>query len=135
MKLSLYKNNFGILSLKICVAIILIVHGVAGMFNGGVNGFGEYLGTQGFGSLGVPLAWVIKLSHVLAAGCILLGKWQLWPCLFTILILIIGIFWVHLPNGWFVVGGGVNGVEFNLLLISALMALVFQKSPSTEIKS
>ncbi len=135
MKLSVYKSNFGMLPLKVCLAVILTVHGVAGMFNGGINGFGEYLGTQGFGSLGVPVAWVIKLSHVVAAGCILLGKWQLWPCLFTILILIIGIFMVHLPNGWFVVGGGFNGVEFNLLLISALIAIIFQKSETAEVKS
>ncbi len=131
MNLNVNKNNFGMLPLKACLAIILTVHGVAGMFNGGVNGFGEYLGTQGFGSLGVLIAWIIKLSHVIAAGCILLGKWQLWPSLFTILILIIGIFMVHLPNGWFVVGGGFNGIEFNLLLICALMAIIFQKSPTT----
>ena len=135
MKLNLYKNNFGMWSLKVGVAIILMVHGVAGMFNGGVNGFGEYLGTLGFGSLGVPLAWIIKLSHVLAAGCILISKWQLWPCLFIILVLIIGIFLVHLPNGWFVVGGGFNGIEFNLLLICALLALIFQKPSTTETKN
>ncbi|MBK8885646.1 MAG: hypothetical protein IPN46_03480 [Saprospiraceae bacterium] len=28
---------------------------------------------------------------------------------------------VHLPNGWFVVGGGYNGIEYNVLLIAVLI--------------
>ncbi|TAF49518.1 MAG: DoxX family protein, partial [Runella slithyformis] len=43
----------------------------------------------------------------------------------TILILVAGIFMVHLKNGWFVVGGGSNGVEFNFLLIMCLLSVVY----------
>jgi hypothetical protein len=43
----------------------------------------------------------------------------------TIGILIFGIFMIHLRDGWFVVGGGRNGVEFNFLLIFAWLSLMF----------
>jgi len=115
------------LLLRLCVALILMVHGVTGMVEDGLLGFGGYLAGQGFGSLGLAMAWVIKLSHVVAAACIVTRKWEMWPVLLTMVILVAGIFMVHLPNGWFVVGGGFNGIEFNLLLISALAAILFDR--------
>lgn len=121
------NQNYGMLLLRLCTAAILIVHGAAGMFNEGLSGFGDYLNTQGFAPLGLVIAWIIKLSHLGAAGCILAKKWMLWPSLLTIIILVAGIFMVHLPHGWFVVGGGFNGIEFNLLLIAALSAIISEK--------
>lgn len=114
------------LLLRFVVAVILIIHGVAGMFNNGVYEFGKFfLDNNGFAPVGVPLAWVIKISHVIAAICLLTEKYVKLAGLITIIILIAGIFMVHLPNGWFVVGGGTNGIEFNILLISALLTIMF----------
>jgi putative oxidoreductase len=39
----------------------------------------------------------------------------------TIFILAMGIILVHGKNGWFVIGGGSNGVEFNLVLIAGFI--------------
>jgi len=119
------------LLLRICTAIILIVHGAGGMFNGGINGFGEYLNTKGFAPAGLLMAWAIKLSHIVAAIGIVSGRWLLWVCPITIIILVAGIFMVHLPNGWFVVGGGFNGIEYNLLLIFVLLAIMFENDNGT----
>lgn len=114
------------LLLRLIVAFILIIHGVAGMFNNGVYEFGKlFLDNKGFAPIGVPLAWAIKISHVVAAICLLVEKYVKLACLATIIILIAGIFMVHLPNGWFVVGGGANGIEFNVLLIFALLTIMF----------
>lgn len=121
------KQNYGMLFLRVCTAAILIVHGVAGMISDGLSGFGAYLNSQGFAPIGLWIAWIIKLSHIWAAVCILIRKWEFWPGLLTLIILVAGIFMVHLPNGWFVVGGGFNGIEFNLLLIAALTAIMFEK--------
>jgi putative oxidoreductase len=33
---------------------------------------------------------------------------------------------VHFQEGWFVVGGGRNGMEFNFLLICVLLSIVYQ---------
>ena len=55
----------GTLLLRIAVAIILLTHSVFGMFNNGINDFGNlYLNQIGFAPFGVFLAWSIKLSSV-----------------------------------------------------------------------
>lgn len=108
------------------VAIILLMHSVSGMFDNGINDFGNlYLNQIGFAPFGVFLAWCIKLSHVAAALCLVFEKYIKWACLITIFILIAGIVMVHFKEGWFVVGGGRNGVEFNFLLIFVLLAIMF----------
>lgn len=112
--------------LRLAVAIILFMHSIPGMFNNGINDFGNhYLNEVGFAPVGVPLAWAIKLSHVVAAICLLLNKYVKWAAVITILILVAGIVMVHFKEGWYVVGGGSNGVEFNFLLIAVLVILLF----------
>ncbi len=112
--------------LRLAVAIILLVHGLAGMFNNGVNDFGNlYLNQAGFAPLGLYLAWAIKISHVLAAVALLLNKYLKLAGYITIFILVMGIVMVHYKEGWFVVGGGTNGIEFNFLLIFALLAIMY----------
>ncbi|MBL7874453.1 MAG: DoxX family protein, partial [Cyclobacteriaceae bacterium] len=112
--------------LRWAVAIILIMHSVPVMFNNGVNDFGTlYLNQVGFNPLGVPLAWAIKLSHVAAAICLILEKYIRWAAIVTILILISGIAMIHFKEGWFVVGNGRNGMEFNFLLVAALLTIMF----------
>lgn len=112
--------------LRVAVAIILIMHSVPGMFNNGINDFGNfYLNTVGFAPYGVALAWLIKLSHLVAAILLLVDKCIKPVAIVTILILILGIIMVHFPEGWYVVGGGRNGVEFNFLLICVLIAIMF----------
>ncbi len=39
--------------------------------------------------------------------------------------MLMGIILVHAPNGWYVVGPGAGGVEFNVVLIASLLMLVF----------
>lgn len=112
------------LLLRAPVALILLAHGLPGMLDGGVHAFGTlYLDKVGFAPFGLPLAWAIKLSHLAAAACLLANRW-LWPAIaVTNLVLLAGIFMVHLPNGWYVVGGGRNGIEFNVLLLFVLTYL------------
>lgn len=112
--------------LRFAVALVLIMHSVPGMFNNGINDFGNfYLNTVGFAPYGVALAWLIKLSHVIAAVLLLLNKYIKLASIVTIFVLVMGIIMVHFKEGWFVVGGGRNGVEFNVLLIFVLLAIVF----------
>lgn len=117
------KPNF---ILRIAVAIILIMHSIPGIFNNGINDFGNlYLNQLGFAPFGLVLAWIIKVSHIVTAVLLLVDKYVKPAAIVTILILIIGIFMVHLPDGWYVVGGGRNGIEFNFLLIAVLIAIMF----------
>jgi putative oxidoreductase len=118
-----------LLPLRLAVAVILIMHSVPGMFDGGVRAFGEgYLNQVGFAPFGVVFAWAIKLSHVVNAVCLILGKYVKLSSVPTLLILVAGIVMLHFQEGWFVVGGGRNGMEFNFLLIIALLTVMFSTS-------
>ncbi len=122
--------------LRFPVIVILLVHSITGMFNNGINDFGNlYLNQIGFSPVGVPLAWAIKLSHVFCAICLVLNRYVKVSCILNIFILLMGIILIHLKEGWFVVGGGRNGIEFNFLLIFVLLAIIFQaKSPNNSYK-
>lgn len=112
--------------LRFALAVIFLAHSVFGMFDGGINAFGNlYLNQIGFAPFGVFIAWTIKLSHLGSAICFLLDKWIKPASIITIFILMMGIVMVHFKEGWFVVGGGRNGVEFNFLLIFVLLYLIF----------
>lgn len=114
------------LILRIAVALILLTHSIFAMFDGGVATFGKfYLDAIGFAPLGVPIAWAIKLSHVAAAISLLTDKYIKLFGAITIFILVMGIVMVHYPNGWFVVGRGRNGIEYNFLLICVFLAIMF----------
>jgi putative oxidoreductase len=122
--MNIISNNTFLL--RLAVSVILIVHGVGGMFNGGINGFGQALNEWGIGlaPLGVPIAWAIKLSHLFCAFSLLSDKYVRLTSLITIFILVMGIILIHGREGWFVVGGGRNGMEFNFLLIFALLTIM-----------
>ncbi|WP_294960243.1 DoxX family protein [uncultured Flavobacterium sp.] len=116
----------GTLLLRIAMAIILLTHSVFGMFNNGINDFGNlFLNQIGFAPYGVFLAWSIKLSHVAAAILLLANRYVKLAGFVTIFVLMMGIILVHFKEGWFVVGGGRNGVEYNFLLIIVLLAIMF----------
>ena len=126
------KNLNKNLLLKFPLIAILLVHSISGMFNNGINDFGNlYLNQVGFAPFGLYLAWIIKLSHLILAVSLVFDKYVKTPIIINILIFITGIFMIHIKDGWFVVGGGRNGVEFNFLLIFVLLYLLFQnKNPA-----
>ena len=84
-----------------------------------------YLSEIGFSDLGVPVAWALKISHIVCAFCMLLNKYVQQASVLIILILIAGIIMVHFKEGWYVVGSGRNGMEFNFLLIFVLLTIMF----------
>lgn len=114
--------------LRFAVAVIFAVHSVFTILDGSVNDFGKlYLNTVGFAPFGVPIAWAVKLTHLFSVPLLIINKFLKPVCIANMLILVVGIFMVHLKEGWFVVGGGRNGVEFNFLLIFALLTIMFPK--------
>lgn len=121
--MQIYNNS---LLLRVPITVILLFHSIPGMFNNGIYEFGHYyLNEKGFAPYGVAFAWTIKISHVVCAFCILFEKFVKPACILTIAILVTGIFMVHLPDGWYVVGAGRNGIEFNVLMIFVLLAIMF----------
>ena len=120
-----YLRRDAAIILRIPLIVILIMHSIPGILDGGVNIFGrEYLDKIGFAPFGLTIAWSIKISHVLCAVLLALNRYILLASLITIFVLIMGIVMVHYPEGWYVVGGGRNGIEFNILLIAVFSYLI-----------
>ncbi|MBN8641203.1 MAG: DoxX family protein [Flavobacteriales bacterium] len=118
------KINNSSFILRYAIAVIFIAHSAFGIFNNGINDFGNlFLNQIGFAPFGVPLAWSIKLIHLFGAFFLLINRYVKLVCILNIFILIMGIILVHFKEGWFVVGGGRNGMEFNFLLIFVLFSL------------
>lgn len=116
------------LILRIALAITMLAHSVPSIVTGAVNEFGTlYLDKVGFAPFGLFLAWAIKLSHVACAVCLILNKYVKPASIVTIFILVVGIIMIHFKEGWFVVGGGRNGVEFNFIVIAVFLSLIFPK--------
>ena len=112
--------------LRLPLAIILLMHSIPGMFNNGIHDFGHlFLNAIGFAPFGVAIAWAVKLSHVVSAVLLLINKYVRWASWVNIFIFLFGIILVHAKDGWFVVGGGRNGIEFNALLIFVSLALIY----------
>jgi len=111
--------------LRVAVAILLIIHGISRILHDGVGSFGSFLDAQGF-PLGSLIAWSITFFEIIGGLLMALGYYARWIAAVFVLELAMGILLVHAKNGWFVVGGGSNGVEYSVLLITCLMVIAAQ---------
>ncbi|WP_372018393.1 DoxX family protein [Pseudoxanthomonas sp. 10H] len=111
----------GLAFIRCVLAALIFVHGVARVLADGVVPFGGFLEARGF-PLGVALAWAVTLFELLAAPLLAWGRWVTPLALVFSGIYACGIWLVHAPAGWFVVGLGRNGAEYSVLLIAGLLA-------------
>lgn len=103
------------------LATLLFIHGLARVLAGGVASFGAFLDAQGFPA-GPVLAWAVTVFELVAAPVMAWGRWVTPAALVFAAIYACGIWLVHAPAGWFVVGPGRNGAEYSLLIIACLLA-------------
>jgi putative oxidoreductase len=122
--MKIFNNTFLI---RFGLAIIFLSHSLHGIFTGNdVKNFGNlFLNKIGFDPIGIYIAWLVVLSQVIGSIFLICNKFIIPIALVFIFILICGIILVHFEEGWFVVGGGRNGVEFSFLLIFCLLSLIF----------
>lgn len=110
-----------ITTLRVTLGLLLTIHGVYRVFAGGVVPFGGFLGSEHI-PFGVAVAWLITIVEVVGGPALILGVLVRPLCAWFALQLFAGIILVHARDGWFVVGGGRNGMEYSVLLIVALIA-------------
>lgn len=112
----------GLAILRIAVGVIFLTHGIPKLL-GGVPGTADFLG-----QLGIPAptiaAWAVTLLEVGGGLLLILGVLVVPVAILFIIHMSVGLVLVHLPEGWYVVGPGQGGAEFNVLLIAANLALV-----------
>jgi len=109
---------------RVTVALLLVVHGLARISLGIVDEFGVFLGGVGlpFGSV---LAWGATGFEIVGGVTLAVGRAVRPISALLCLELAAGIVLVHWPAGWFVVGAGRNGMEYSVLLIACLLAVFY----------
>lgn len=116
------KKNIATLILRITLGVIFLTHGLPKLL-GGVEGTAQFLG-----QLGVPLAgltaWGLTVLEIGGGALILAGSLVPQVAALLAVHMLMGIVLVHGANGWYVVGPGQGGAEFNLLLTAGLAALI-----------
>ncbi len=119
----LVAEDKGMIIIRIALAILLGIHGIARIALGGVGGFGGFLDQAGF-PLGSAWAWGVTIYELVGATA-LIFRWYVVPVTTLFIVeLIMGIILVHGKEGWFVVEAGRNGVEYSVLLIACLVAVI-----------
>ena len=116
------SERHALVVLRMVVAGLIVLHGVARLALGVVDDFGGFLDQVGFPA-GAALAWTITLVEIGGGGLLALGYFVRPLCAFFVVQLVAGIALVHFPEGWFVVGAGRNGMEYSVLLIVVFAVL------------
>lgn len=121
-------QHLGLVLLRVTVALMMVIHGVARIRLGGVTGFGSFL-TEQHVPLGTAVAWVLTLVEIGGGVLLALGYGVLWLCAWFAVQLAVGIALVHFKEGWFVVGAGRNGMEYSVVLIAGLGSIALLHWP------
>lgn len=108
--------------LRVTVAGLLFTHGAYRLLSGGVAPFGEFLSSKGLPG-GLAIAGTLTVAELVGGVALAFGRFVIPVCVWFAAELLAGIALVHAPAGWFVVGGGRNGVEYSVLLVAALAAI------------
>ena len=114
--------------LRFAVATLLFIHGAYRASVNGPAGFGPWLGEQGI-PFGVAVAWLITIVEIVGTLSIMAGRFVRPFALWFAIELSVGIVLVHAPEGWFVVGAGRNGMEYSVLLVTAMLAIAWAGTP------
>jgi putative oxidoreductase len=118
--------------LRAVVGAMFVAHGMQKLF--GAFGGGGLLGTAGyFESLGLspgyPLAVAVAVAEFGGGILLVAGALTRYVCAALTLVMLGAIWNVHLPHGFFMnwanAPGAGHGVEFNLVVIGALLCLAF----------
>jgi putative oxidoreductase len=118
-------------ALRLAVGAVFVAHGAQKLF--GAWGGPGLAGTEGyFASLGLqpaqPLAILVAITEFAGGILLILGGATLWVSLALAVAMAVAIWKVHYPNGFFLnwanTPGQGHGVEFNLVLVGALVALM-----------
>jgi len=115
---------------RIAVAILIFIHGAfrASHWDPYVTGFGEWLSSIGFPQ-GLYWAAAVTIYELVAPLFILARRFVTLACLGHIVIVALGMYLVHFPAGWFVVGAGRNGMEYSVFLLAGLVAVAWAHAP------
>lgn len=115
--------ELGLAILRVVLGVIFVSHGAPKLFGGGVEGLSGMLGGMGVPLAGF-LAWVVTLLEFFGGIALIAGFMVTPVALLFIVHMLMGIILVHADIGWYVLGPGQGGAEFNTLIIAGLLVLL-----------
>jgi putative oxidoreductase len=123
------KQTAGADVLRLVVCAILFTHGSYRLYHGEASGLGEVLRDEGVPA-SLLIAYLICIAET--AGTVLLAvRIFVWPVsLILSFIYFTGIMMFNRHNGFFVVGAGEGGWEYNALLITCLLVTTWENRNS-----
>ena len=121
---------FGPAALRLCVGAVFFAHGaqkLLGAWGGpGLKGTAALLGNLGLHPT-LPLAALLAFTELAGGALLVIGGATLWVSLALLIDMLVATYKVHYPNGfflnWSLTPGRGHGIEFNLVLIGALVCL------------
>ena len=115
--------ELGLTILRVVLGVIFVAHGLPKL-TGGIEGTVQF-----FSGLGIPApviaAWFIALLETLGGIALIIGFFVTPVALLLTAHMLTGLVLVHASNGFYVIGPGSGGIEFNLILAASLLAMVF----------
>lgn len=121
------NEKYGFIILRGIMGLIFITHGIARLYYQSVSDFGGFLNSKGL-LIGVQIAWIITIGEIISGSLLIFGIKVKYCVLFHAVVITTGIFFVHLSNGWFVVGHGSNGIEYSILILAVLLFIYSRSS-------
>ena len=122
MSLPQIPREISFVFLRVVMGIIFITHGVARLYYESIPDFGVFLNSRGL-VFGETIAWIITIGEIIGGLLLISGYFLKFAVIFHSVIVLTGLFLVHLQNGWFVVGHGQGGVEYSVLILAVLLYL------------
>jgi putative oxidoreductase len=118
---------YGLAALRLCVGAVFLAHGAQKLF-GVWDGPGLAGTAELFANLGLipayPLATLTGLTEFGGGVLLILGGLTRWVALALAIDMGVAVWKVHYLNGFFLNSARGPGVEFNLVLIGALLCLM-----------
>ena len=126
-------SRYGATILRLAVGTVFVAHGAQKLFGvwggPGLSAMSRMLGQLGFPQYTYPLAVLVALTEFCGGLLLIAGAATLWAAIALLIEMGVATYKVHWPNGfflnWGLTPGRGHGIEFNVVLIAALLSLVF----------
>jgi putative oxidoreductase len=124
-------SRYGATCLRLALGAVFVAHGAQKLFGvwggPGLAGTSRMLGQLGFSET-MPLAILVALTEFGGGLLLVFGAATMWAALALLIDMGVATYKVHWPNGFFInwslTPGRGHGIEFNVVLIAALLSLV-----------
>jgi putative oxidoreductase len=119
------KDTLGPDVLRLVICAVLFTHGSWRLYHGEVRGLGELL-VEEHVPLGMLVAYLICVAETLGTFLMALRVLVLPTSLILSFIYFTGIMMFNRHNGFFIVGAGEGGWEYNAVLITCLLVTAWE---------